>query len=115
MTNSKLVYSTDGNNTCSVCNKTLHKCNCPADNAPVPDGIVRISRETKGRKGAGVTLISGLDAGPEELKAIAKKLKTHCGAGGTTKPGQIEIQGDKRAIAKLFFEKSGKIVKLSGG
>jgi translation initiation factor 1 len=76
---------------------------------------VRVSRETKGRKGAGVTVITGLNTNPAELKEIAKKLKIQCGAGGTTKSGQIEIQGDKREIIKIFFEKGGKKVKLSGG
>ena len=75
---------------------------------------MRISRETKGRKGAGVTVITGLNINPAELKEIAKKLKIHCGVGGTTKSGQIEIQGDKREIIKSFFEKNGEKIKLSG-
>ena len=73
---------------------------------------MRISRETKGRKGAGVTVISGLNINPTELKEIAKKLKIQCGVGGTTKSGQIEIQGDKREIIKCFFEKGGKKVSF---
>jgi len=77
--------------------------------------IIKIGRETKGRKGKGVTLISGLNLAEDELKKIAKQLKTLCGSGGTIKNGVIEIQGDHRETVKTHLEKQFKQVKLAGG
>ena len=79
------------------------------------DGIVRISRQTKGRKGKGVTLITGLDLDDAQLKIEAAHLKKICGCGGAVKEGVIEIQGDKRDIIKNELEKKGHKVKFSGG
>jgi len=78
------------------------------------DGIIRISRETKGRKGKGVCLISGVPLSGEELTKLAKELKAQCGTGGTIKNGVIEIQGDHRAILKVALEKRFDKVKLAG-
>ena len=63
---------------------------------PSSDGAVRVSRETQGRKGKGVTVISGLGLPPNELDALATELKKHCGSGGSVDNGRIEIQGDHR-------------------
>lgn len=79
------------------------------------DGIVRIQRETKGRKGKGVTLVTGLPLLPDEMKALAKKLKKHCGVGGSVKNECIEIQGDQRESCKTWLQKQGYKVKLAGG
>ena len=49
---------------------------------PKSDGIVRVGRESKGRKGKGVTLITGVPLDEVELADLAKRLKTSCGAGG---------------------------------
>lgn len=57
---------------------------------------VRVRKETQGRKGKTVTLIEGLHHNPRTMDEIARILKQHCGAGGTVKPGVIEIQGDQR-------------------
>ncbi len=57
---------------------------------------VRIVLETKGRKGKTVTIISGLQHNPATKEEIARMLKQHCGAGGSVKDGNIEIQGDQR-------------------
>ena len=92
--------------------KFFRKCKCTETQSTTKDDIVRVSRETKGRKGAGVTVITGLNINPAELKEIAKKLKIQCGAGGTTKSGQIEIQGDKREIIKNFFRKRREESKI---
>ena len=81
---------------------------------PTGDGIVRIQRQTKGRKGKGVCLVTGLDFNDEELK-IAAQLKKICGCGGSVKDGVIEIQGDKRDEIKAYLEKQGMKVKLAGG
>lgn len=111
----RLVYSSDGPNSCQRCGKALRKCRCSdEDTKPsVSDGIVRISLETKGRKGKGVTLITGLSLADDELKQLSKKLKTLCSSGGAVKNGVIEIQGDHRLALKTQLEKSFQ-VKLSG-
>lgn len=79
------------------------------------DGIVRISRETKGRKGSGVCLISGLPLDGDGFKMLAKQLKQLCGTGGSIKNGMIEIQGDHREVLKAELVKQGYRVKLAGG
>ncbi len=82
---------------------------------PQGDGIVRLKRETKGRKGKGVSTVNGLLVNNSELKKIAKELKKICGCGGAVKDGIIEIQGDQRNVIKVFLEKKGFEVKLAGG
>ncbi len=82
---------------------------------PKGDGIVRIQRQTKGRKGKGVCLVTGLDLDDAALKLLAAELKKTCGCGGAIKDGVIEIQGDKRDVLKAALEKKGHTVKLAGG
>ncbi|ORT52512.1 translation initiation factor Sui1 (plasmid) [Vibrio sp. qd031] len=82
---------------------------------PQGDGIVRIQRQTKGRKGKGVCLVTGIDLDDVQLKLIAAELKKVCGCGGSVKDGVIEIQGDKREQIKTHLEKKGMTVKLAGG
>ena len=82
---------------------------------PAGDGIVRIQRETKGRKGKGVCVVRGLDLDDAPLKLLAGELKKVCGCGGAIKDGTIEIQGDNREKIKMHLEKKGYNVKLSGG
>ena len=82
---------------------------------PKGDGVIRLRRETAGRKGSGVIVISGLPGGDNELQQLAKALKKHCGTGGSVKNGNIEIQGDHRDKIKLFLEARQFIVKLAGG
>lgn len=82
---------------------------------PKGDGIVRIQKQTSGRKGAGVSVVTGLDLSDDELKKLATELKKRCGCGGAVKDGSIEIQGDKRDLLKQFLEQKGFTVKLSGG
>ncbi|ENM5835169.1 stress response translation initiation inhibitor YciH [Vibrio metoecus] len=82
---------------------------------PKGDGIVRLLRETKGRKGKGVTLIKGLDVDDAELKLLAAEFKKKCGCGGAVKDGDIEIQGDVREQLKTLIEAKGFKVKLAGG
>ena len=79
------------------------------------DGVVRVGRETKGRKGAGVTVITGIPTHPEGLKQIAKELKQKCGTGGTVKNGVIEIQGDHRDLLVEELSARGYTVKRAGG
>ncbi|MDO4626013.1 MAG: stress response translation initiation inhibitor YciH [Pasteurellaceae bacterium] len=82
---------------------------------PKGDGIVRIQRQVSGRKGAGVSLITGLDLEDNELKLLAAELKKRCGCGGSVKNGNIEIQGEKRELLKQLLEQKGFTVKLAGG
>ncbi|KOO15897.1 translation initiation factor Sui1 [Vibrio xuii] len=79
------------------------------------DGIVRITRQTKGRKGKGVSIVTGLDLDDAPLKLLAAELKKVCGCGGSVKDGTIEIQGDARDKIKAHLEKKGHTVKLAGG
>ncbi|MCA0974489.1 translation initiation factor Sui1 [Halomonas denitrificans] len=114
-----LVYSTEHGDICPQCREPKEACRCDeiADQARLEelDGIVRIRRETSGRKGKGVTTISGVPLAEKELKALAKELKKRCGTGGALKDGIIEIQGDHRQVLKEALEKKGFKVKLAGG
>ena len=79
------------------------------------DGIVRVGRETKGRKGKVVTILTGLPVSGQELEALARELKALCGAGGTVRDGVVEIQGDHRDRLVRALEERGWRVKRSGG
>jgi translation initiation factor 1 len=83
--------------------------------APKGDGIVRVGRETKGRKGKGMTVVTGVPMHPEGLKDLAKTLKQKCGTGGTVKGQSIEIQGDFRDLLVAELQSMGFTVKKSGG
>lgn len=113
-----MVYSTASGRMCTSCGKPVTGCICKevAAKTIVPgDGIVRVSRETKGRSGKGVTVITGLPLDTKELDELAKELKRKCGCGGTVKNGTIEIQGDHRdlLVEELIKKKFG--VKRAGG
>jgi translation initiation factor 1 len=111
-----LVYSTETGRMCPECRQPVAQCICRAAPPPPPgDGMVRVSRETKGRAGKGVTLVKGLPLAPIELVALGKQLKAACGSGGTVKDGVIEVQGDhvERVMAALVAQ--GYVVKRSGG
>ena len=101
-----LVYSTDGGRIAQPELKAAR---------PKGDGIVRIQRQTSGRKGKGVCLITGLDLDDAELTKLAAELKKKCGCGGAAKEGVIEIQGDKRDELKALLAAKGFKVKLAGG
>lgn len=115
--NSRLVYSTDNKTgICSKCDKPLKKCKCTKVTPTSPkDGVVRISRQTKGRKGSGVSIITGIPLPETELKKVAKILKQKCGSGGTVKDGVIEIQGDHRELLLAELQKKGWNTKIAGG
>lgn len=111
-----LVYSTSQGRMCPGCSKPIDACTCKRTSGPpAGDGIVRVSRETKGRKGKGVTVITGIPLAGDELKALALKLKQRCGAGGTIKNGIIEIQGEHRDLVVTELTKKGYQVKRCGG
>jgi translation initiation factor 1 len=112
-----LVYSTDGGRMCPRCRQPVAQCRCGSAGtaAPAGDGIVRVSRQTKGRAGKGVTLVAGLALGTDDLAALGKRLRTACGAGGTVKNGAIEIQGDHCEAVMALLREQGFTVRRSGG
>ncbi len=107
-----LVYSTDHGRMCPGCRNAVEACTC-ASTAHVPSqtGCVRITRETKGRKGKGVTVITGLPLPAEQLAVLGKALKKLCGSGGTVKDGRIEIQGEQTDKIKTALLERGFKVK----
>lgn len=105
--NSRLVYTTDTGR--------VKPSNETPTAPPSNDSVVRLKRESKGRGGKGVTLITGLPLNVDELKALAKELKQLCGTGGTVKDHIIEIQGEQRERLKPFLENKGFTVKIAGG
>ncbi len=113
---SKTVYSTEQGRLCAKCSRPPARCECGRTKAvPKGDGHVRVGRQTKGRKGKGVTLITGLPLDEDELQGLAKELKRKCGTGGTVKSGVIEIQGDHRAMLVEELKGRGYPARLSGG
>ncbi|NCN71574.1 MAG: translation initiation factor Sui1 [Rhodoferax sp.] len=113
---SGLVYSTDTGRMCPDCRQPVAACQCKAAQPrPAGDGVVRVSRETKGRAGKGVTLVKGLALDDAALNALGKQLKTACGSGGTVKDGVIEVQGDHGARVMALLAAQGYKVKRAGG
>lgn len=105
-----LVYSTEHGKMCPGCAKPLAACICHQAQL-VGDGAIRARLDTKGRKGKGVTVISGLPLGPVELALLGKQLKQKCGSGGTVKDGVIEVQGDHCAMLIETLKQLGWKVK----
>ncbi len=124
----RLVYSSEQGRVCPECGRAAAKCRCRAKGLrshPVPrgaggapatgDGIVRVGRSTKGRKGKTVSTVTGVPADEDELRALAADLKRRCGTGGALKDGVIEIQGDHRDTLVAELEARGFQVKRAGG
>ena len=112
-----LVYSTDGGGRmCPRCRRSMTQCAC-SNTARVAtgDGIVRVSRETKGRGGKTVTLVRGLVLDAEALSALGKRLRSACGAGGTAKDGVLEVQGEHVERIVALLQDGGWTVKRAGG
>lgn len=113
--NSGLVYSTDGGRMCPECRKPLDQCMCKAKAVSAGDGVVRVSRQTKGRGGKSVTLVKGLALDGAALALLGKQLRTACGSGGTVKDGVIEVQGDHCELVMEVLGTHGHHPKRSGG
>jgi translation initiation factor 1 len=116
------VYSTDSGRICPDCGKALAQCIClsksqasAAAALAASDGVVRVSRDSKGRGGKSVTVVRGLELDGAALLALGKQLKAACGSGGTVKDGVIEVQGDHVATVVAALQKLGHTVKRSGG
>jgi len=120
MSNGRLVYTTGPGRLCPECARPVADCRCrrskPAQAiAPKGDGVVRVGRQTQGRKGKGVTVITGLPLAGAALDELATRLKKRCGSGGTVHEGVIEIQGDHRDTLVAELGRLGYTAKRSGG
>ncbi len=73
--------------------------------------VLKLHCETKGRRGKGVTIVSGPSLSEIELPELATHLKQRCGTGGTVKDGRIEIQGDQRDRLEHELSQLGYTVK----
>lgn len=111
-----LVYSTDAGRMCPICRKAVTLCQCGKKVCiGSTDPVVRVSRETKGRAGKGVTVVRGVPLDPVALVALGKQLKASCGSGGTVKDGMIEVQGDHCERVMEVLRTKGFVVKRAGG
>ena len=111
-----LVYSTDSGRMCPACRQPLAQCQCGTKQAPpVGDGVVRVSRESKGRGGKAVTLVKGVPLDAGALQQLGKQLKTACVSGGTVKDGVIEVQGDHVDRVMALLQERAWTVKRAGG
>lgn len=110
-----LVYSTDHGRMCPGCRQPQAQCACKAAPLPAGDGIVRVSRETKGRGGKAVTVVKGVPADAAALAQLGKQLKAACGSGGTVKDGVIEVQGDHVERVLEALQKWGHKARRAGG
>jgi len=114
--NNPTVYSTERGRICPKCGNPVASCTCRKPAArPRGDGITRVQRESKGRKGKTVTLVTGAPLTEKELRELLSALKRVCGAGGALKDGVIEIQGDHRDTILEALQKRGLPAKKAGG
>lgn len=112
-----LVYSTEVGRTCPDCRQALAACVCKAkaNSAVAGDGAVKVSRNTKGRGGKCVTLVTGVALDAMALAVLGKQLRAACGSGGTVKDGVIEVQGDHCERVMELLAKQGMKPKRTGG
>jgi translation initiation factor 1 len=123
-----LVYTTGVGRICPGCRRPATQCVCRAADgraagsraAGAASGVgaagpVRVSRQTQGRAGRAVTVISGLALRTAELEKLAGELKRRCGSGGTVRDGNIEIQGEHRDTLVAELARRGIAAKRAGG
>ena len=116
MSASRLVYSTDAGRICPDCRQPVAACVCKKATARLaPRGVIRVSRQTKGRGGKTVTRVEGVPLDDEALAQLGKQLRTTCGSGGTVKNGVIEVQGDHCEKVIEALKQGGYAAKRSGG
>ncbi len=113
-----IVYSTGIGPICPGCRRPVAQCVCKDQRGRAlrsPAGAVRVSRQTQGRAGKAVTVITGLPLSAADLDALATDLKRRCGSGGTVRDGVIEIQGEHRDRLVEELNSRGFAAKRSGG
>ncbi len=114
----ELLHGSGSAPLCAVCGQPLGSCVCASAQVAASTSSqqpVRIGRETKGRSGKGVTVISGLALPATELESLATELKKRCGSGGTVREGVIEIQGEHRDTLVAELKRRGISAKRAGG
>ena len=109
----RVVYSEFGNSSNSAAFERATEKATPE--LPPNQQNLRVQASRKGRKGKTVTIISGFQSNPETLTALLKQLKNQCGAGGTLKDNEIEIQGEHKQKLLEILTKLGYKAKVSGG
>lgn len=111
----RIVYSTDPEveQLCPRCGRS--PCVCRSIDLPPRQQTAYVKRDRKGRAGKTVTVIYGLQHTPATFKELLAVLKAHCGAGGTLKESELEIQGDQREKVAQKLHELGYRVKLAGG
>jgi translation initiation factor 1 len=115
LVSSRIIYSTDPE-PAERCPRCGHRpCICQKIDLPARQQTAYIQRDRKRRKGKTVTVISGLQHNPATFKELLTTLKTTCGAGGTYKDGELEVQGDQRDKVAEKLRELGYKVKLVGG
>lgn len=82
---------------------------------PPAGSRVKVRREVAGRRGKGVTTISGVPLDDAGLRELAGRLKKRCGVGGSAKGGVIELQGDHRDVVMEVLRAEGYDAVLAGG
>jgi translation initiation factor 1 len=105
----RVVYSEFGNSDNS------NAMERPIQELPANQQNLRVQATRKGRGGKTVTVITGFQLKPETLADLLKKLKAQCGAGGTIKDNEIEIQGDHAQKLVQLLVQMGYKAKVSGG
>ncbi len=96
-----IVYSTDPSYRPTEDPRELQETLAPSEQQ------LRIRLETKHRGGKTVTVVYGFIGSEDDLETLGKKLKTHCGTGGSVKDGEIVIQGDHRTKITEWLKKQG--------
>ncbi len=67
-----------------------------AETLPPSQQDLRVWRDSKGRGGKVVTIVRGFVGSSADLEELGRMLKRGCGVGGSTKDGEVIIQGDHR-------------------
>lgn len=77
--------------------------------------LLEVHLEKKGRGGKTAVLVKGYEGSADALEELARGLKKYCGVGGTSKAGEIIIQGDVRNKVMEYLQKQGFKTKRVGG